>query len=195
MTATPKKRVQQSRKAVKARPSPVVALTPNTKKAKKSAEVAILKAAANDVLQMRNNTGTRGGYGGMNKVLKRYHTIGHLFVTRGKIQFQIAKTLKALQPQVMPPSAQVPVNEVWFVPGSAATATSGLSSFSDGSQPQTQKNLREKLELNVADLRALVKGCKIDGDSPMKTTRQGLEEQWKRRSTRAIDLFAAAPNC
>jgi hypothetical protein len=85
MTATPKRK---SRKATKARPSPVVVLTPNTKKAKKVMDTAILKAAAMDVLRLRNGEGTRAIYGSMNRVIARYQshqTLGHVVVTRGKM--------------------------------------------------------------------------------------------------------------
>jgi hypothetical protein len=75
MTATLKRK---SRKATKDRPSPVVVLTPNTKKAKKVMDTAILKAAAMDVLRLRNGEGTRAIYGSMNRVIARYQSHQHL---------------------------------------------------------------------------------------------------------------------
>lgn len=59
-------------------------------------------------------------------------------------------------------------------------------------QNRKHKEALEKLNngsaLTITDLKALISSKKRDGDSPLKTKRSELEDQWKRRQNRDINL-------
>jgi hypothetical protein len=61
---------------------------------RKQTENAVVLQAAKDLLQTRAETGGNATYGDVKHILQTYQDLGHVFVTRGRLGYQVEKLTK-----------------------------------------------------------------------------------------------------
>jgi hypothetical protein len=103
-----------------------------------------------------------------------------------------SSTLNEARHLMLGPDVMQKVAEVQAVKDAQEQKTKENRAIADAAAQKrladAKKKEAENKKLNVADLKALVKALRIDGDSPLKTTKEGLEKQYQHQKTRASNL-------
>jgi hypothetical protein len=99
-------------------------VSPRKKRRQKKFEKAVVLLAAQEVL---SHAGGNAKYGSMPTVLAHYHGLGHAFVTRGKVQFEMLKMQEEGKKKPAPSAAErhPAIRQVTFE--ASATAASPMT--------------------------------------------------------------------